>query len=248
MKIVTLKPRHDRPIRLRHPWVFSGAIASVSRDPALGETVLVTDAEGIPLGLGAWSPTSQISVRMWRFDDGAVDEAFFADRVAKALAVRAGMAERFADMGEKAGVFAGMRRVSPAMHGHALLNEISVQAQAMFSALDALERNTGMSPAAFTAAADGLKRQVEALKSRMDAPGVNSGMIQEDAGLREALLERGDLVPATEDVQREVVGEDGPRLLVLEAPLWQVLQRPRCPSCQPRWERPLTVLTWGEQA
>ena len=46
MKIVTLKPRHDRPIRLRHPWVFSGAIASVSRDPALGETVLVTDAEG----------------------------------------------------------------------------------------------------------------------------------------------------------------------------------------------------------
>lgn len=95
MKIVTLKPRHDRPIRLRHPWVFSGAIASVSRDPALGETVLVTDAEGIPLGLGAWSPTSQISVRMWRFDDGAVDEAFFADRVAKALAVRAGMAKRF---------------------------------------------------------------------------------------------------------------------------------------------------------
>ncbi len=69
-----------------------------------------------------------------------------------------------------------------------------------------------------------------------------------EAGLREALLERGDLVPATEDVQREVVGEDGPRLLVLEAPLWQVLQRPRCPSCQPRWERPLTVLTWGEQA
>ena len=95
MKIVTLKPRHDRPIRLRHPWVFSGAIASVSRDPALGETVLVTDAEGIPLGLGAWSPTSQISVRMWRFDDGAVDEAFFADRVAKALAVRTGMAGRF---------------------------------------------------------------------------------------------------------------------------------------------------------
>ena len=95
MKIVTLKPRHDRPIRLRHPWVFSGAVATVSREPAPGETVLVADAEGAPLGVGAWSPTSQIRVRMWRFDDGAVDEAFFAGRVAKALAVRAGMAERF---------------------------------------------------------------------------------------------------------------------------------------------------------
>ncbi len=114
-------------------------------------------------------------------------EARKSDASPEDKALREGMAERFADMGEKAGVFAGMRRVSPAMHGHALLNEISVQAQAMFSALDALERNTGMSPAAFTAAADGLKRQVEALKSRMDAPGVNSGMIQEDAGLREAL-------------------------------------------------------------
>ncbi len=96
MKIVTLKVKRDRPTRLGHPWIFSGAIGTVSREPARGETVLVTDAKGEHLGLGAWSPDSQIRVRMWSFGATAlVDEAFFYDRVQRALAVREGMAEAF---------------------------------------------------------------------------------------------------------------------------------------------------------
>ena len=71
-------------------------------------------------------------------------------------------------------------------------------------------------------------------------------LILAEAGLREALLERGDLVPAAADVQGALAGESGPRLLALTAPLWQVLQRPGCPRCHSRWERPLTVLTWEE--
>ena len=66
-----------------------------------------------------------------------------------------------------------------------------------------------------------------------------------EAGLREALLERGDMLPAPAELRTELACEDGPPLLVLEAPLWQVLQRPRCPGCQPHWERPLILLTWG---
>lgn len=66
-----------------------------------------------------------------------------------------------------------------------------------------------------------------------------------EAGLREALLERGDMLPAPAELRTELACEDGPPLLVLEAPLWQVLQRPRCPGCHPHWERRLTVLTWG---
>lgn len=66
-----------------------------------------------------------------------------------------------------------------------------------------------------------------------------------EAGLREALLERDDMLPAPAELRKEIAGEDGLPLLVLEAPLWQVLQRPRCPGCHPHWERRLTVLTWG---
>lgn len=95
MKIVRLKPGRDKATRRRHPWIFSGAIDSVSREPAPGEDVLVTDANGMPLGVGAWSPTSQIRVRLWRFDEGPVDGAFLHDLLARALAVREGMAERF---------------------------------------------------------------------------------------------------------------------------------------------------------
>lgn len=96
MKIATLKTKRDRPTRLGHPWIFSGAIENVSREPIRGETVLVTDAKGEPLGLGAWSPDSQIRVRMWSFNPkGTVDDAFFHDRLSRALAVRKGMDERF---------------------------------------------------------------------------------------------------------------------------------------------------------
>ena len=96
MKIVRLKIKRDRPTRFGHPWIFSGAIDSVSREPARGETVLVTDAAGETLGLGAWSPDSQIRVRMWTFGaEGAVDDAFFHGRLSHALAVREGMAETF---------------------------------------------------------------------------------------------------------------------------------------------------------
>lgn len=96
MKIAKLKTKRDRPTRQGHPWIFSGAIESVSREPGRGETVLVTDATGEPLGLGAWSPDSQIRVRMWSFGaGGTVDEAFFHDRLCHALAVREGMGTAF---------------------------------------------------------------------------------------------------------------------------------------------------------
>lgn len=72
-------------------------------------------------------------------------------------------------------------------------------------------------------------------------------VIVAEAGLRAALLERDDLVPAPAELQTAVAGEDGPPLLVLDAPLWRVLLRPRCPSCRPLWERPVTLLTWGHR-
>ncbi len=87
--IVTLKPQSDGFAHRRHPWVFSGAIGGLTGDPVSGDTVDVRTAHGVPLGLGAWSPRSQIAVRMWTFDPAeAVDEAFFRRRLEQALQLR----------------------------------------------------------------------------------------------------------------------------------------------------------------
>lgn len=96
MKIAKLKIKRDRPTRLGHPWIFSGAIESVSSEPERGETVLVTSFSGDPLGYGAWSPASQIRIRMWTSSvNEPIDDTFFQHRVTTALAIREGMNERF---------------------------------------------------------------------------------------------------------------------------------------------------------
>lgn len=96
MFTVTLKPKRDRPTRQGHPWIFSGAIAEVSGTPAVGEPVRVCAASGEVLGVGAYSPASQIRVRMWRFgSDAPVDEAFFREKLQSALAIRATMGAQF---------------------------------------------------------------------------------------------------------------------------------------------------------
>ncbi len=87
---ITLRPHRDFSAMRRHPWIFSGAIAAESGTPTSGETVRVCAADGTFLGLGAYSPTSQIRVRMWTFDEKqCVDEAFMRERVARAVGTRA---------------------------------------------------------------------------------------------------------------------------------------------------------------
>ena len=92
---VHLRAGRDRSVRRRHPWVFSGAVARVTGDPAPGTTVLVRDDAGAALGRAAWSPQSQLVARMWTFQpDERVDEAFVAARVTAAAARRAPLGVR----------------------------------------------------------------------------------------------------------------------------------------------------------
>ena len=87
--VLVLKTGRERSLKRRHPWVFSGAIEKVVGEPQSGETVLVRTAEGTPLGLAAYSETSQIRGRMWTFDAGAkVDADFLRGRVKAALDLR----------------------------------------------------------------------------------------------------------------------------------------------------------------
>jgi 23S rRNA (cytosine1962-C5)-methyltransferase len=91
MKVILKKGREFSVLR-RHPWIFSGAVAALEGTPGAGESVLVADCAGVPLGWGAYSAESQIRVRMWSFDpQTAVDEPFVAGRVAAAVGARAGL-------------------------------------------------------------------------------------------------------------------------------------------------------------
>jgi 23S rRNA (cytosine1962-C5)-methyltransferase len=95
MATITLKPGREKSLLRRHPWIFSGAIAGIAGSPQSGETVLVTDSNQQPLGWGAYSPQSQIAVRMWTFDPQAqVDVPFLAGRLRRASDGRTSLAAR----------------------------------------------------------------------------------------------------------------------------------------------------------
>jgi 23S rRNA (cytosine1962-C5)-methyltransferase len=89
LPLVSLAPGRDRSLRERHPWVFSGAIARVEGDPAPGSSVEVRSSRGEFLARGAWSPASQLAVRVWTFDPAeAVTAEFLSARLAASVAAR----------------------------------------------------------------------------------------------------------------------------------------------------------------
>ncbi|MDD3886700.1 MAG: hypothetical protein PHI35_07505, partial [Victivallaceae bacterium] len=89
MKQMKLNPGREKSLLRRHPWIFSGALATPLDEFEAGETVEVVDASGKPLAVAAASPESQLSARVWSFDPAEViDEAFFAKRIAAAVARR----------------------------------------------------------------------------------------------------------------------------------------------------------------
>ncbi len=88
MKVIRLLEGKDRALKRHHPWVFAGAIARGSADT--GETVRVDAADGTVLGWAAYSPVSQIRLRMWSFDPAQrIDRDFFQTRLEQAIARRA---------------------------------------------------------------------------------------------------------------------------------------------------------------
>jgi 23S rRNA (cytosine1962-C5)-methyltransferase len=92
MNKLILKPGREKSLKRRHPWVFSGAIASVQDDPEQGETVEVRSSSGELLAMAAYSPHSQIRARVWCWDERDVDSGFFARSIEHAAAARSALA------------------------------------------------------------------------------------------------------------------------------------------------------------
>lgn len=86
---VVLQPEREKSLKRRHPWVFASAVAEVKGRCRPGDTVDVVSHDGEWLGRGAYSPESQIRVRIWTFNkDEVVDNGFFVRRLEQAMGLR----------------------------------------------------------------------------------------------------------------------------------------------------------------
>jgi 23S rRNA (cytosine1962-C5)-methyltransferase len=86
---IVLKPGRDRSIRHGHPWIFSGAVASVTGSPGPGDIVLAVSHEHEPLALGFFNTRSDIRFRMLSNRvDAPVDASFWAQRIRSAVDLR----------------------------------------------------------------------------------------------------------------------------------------------------------------
>jgi 23S rRNA (cytosine1962-C5)-methyltransferase len=90
MRIV-LKPGRDFAVRAGHPWIFSGAIASVDDAATPGAVGEVHGADGRLLGRGSWNPKTSIAVRMLTRGEEPVDAAFVYRRLETALRWRSAL-------------------------------------------------------------------------------------------------------------------------------------------------------------
>jgi len=89
MATIIVRPGRERPILQRHPWVFSGAIARVSGNPAPGEVVEVCAHDGSWLARGFWSSSSQLRVRLATWDaNQPLDETWLRDTITRAVSGR----------------------------------------------------------------------------------------------------------------------------------------------------------------
>ncbi|MEI7672720.1 MAG: class I SAM-dependent rRNA methyltransferase [Deltaproteobacteria bacterium] len=85
---IILRKGREAPLRHGHPWVFSGAVATVEGDPAPGDIVLAMDSIGRGLGLGFFN-TGDIAFRLLTTDSASrIDADFWRRRIDQAIALR----------------------------------------------------------------------------------------------------------------------------------------------------------------
>lgn len=94
MATVRLKPRREKSLLQRHPWVYSGAVGGVEGDVEPGGVVTVVDSSGRFLASGYYNDRSKIMVRVLSWDEGeAIDDGWWRSRISSAIARRAPLFE-----------------------------------------------------------------------------------------------------------------------------------------------------------
>ena len=85
---VILKPGEADRIVAGHPWVYQASILRMTAQAGDGELVQVKDHRQRLLGMGFFNSKSRIHVRVFAPERVEVDQNFFDERIAAALAVR----------------------------------------------------------------------------------------------------------------------------------------------------------------
>jgi len=79
---IYLNVGREKSLLRKHPWIFSKGINKIKGKPMLGETVDVYDNKGNWLAKGAYSPESQIRIRVWSFNETQeIDRQFFFEKL-----------------------------------------------------------------------------------------------------------------------------------------------------------------------
>lgn len=85
-----LKPEKEKSLERRHPWIFSGAVASLPGDAAPGELLPVYSHEGKWLALAYFHPGHSLAGRIVSFEEAPI-ETVIRDRIGKAVLLRTEM-------------------------------------------------------------------------------------------------------------------------------------------------------------
>ena len=86
---VILRRGKEKPVRQRHPWIFSGAIQRVEGDPQPGDIVEIIASDGKWMAWAEYNPQSQIRARTFGWDrDKEPDETFWRERLVASIARR----------------------------------------------------------------------------------------------------------------------------------------------------------------
>lgn len=82
-----IAPGKEKAILRRHPWIFSGAVRRIVGEPQEGDLVDIVDAHGQWMCTGHYQDES-IICKVLSFDTPEIDEFFFRQRLASAIAYR----------------------------------------------------------------------------------------------------------------------------------------------------------------
>ncbi|MEW6086754.1 MAG: class I SAM-dependent rRNA methyltransferase [bacterium] len=87
---VWLKKDRDKPALLRHhPWIFSGAVKKIDKNPLPGDIVRVVDSEGSFIAWAYFNPQSQISLRLLEWQEEIeINETWWYNRLFNAIKCR----------------------------------------------------------------------------------------------------------------------------------------------------------------
>ncbi len=88
MKKVILHKGREKSLLRKHPWIFSGAIDSIDDNIELGETVEILSSDKKFFAVGAYSPHSQIRIRVWSFNHIEINKVFFTEKISSAVTFR----------------------------------------------------------------------------------------------------------------------------------------------------------------